>query len=165
MLYKHFPSKNQQPGFFISRTQFENGSMSWKIMLSSNWKLWKVSDKSFMKCSSLPLFYWKPLYDPFKKYVTRKVTFLIRYHYVKLYHYFLQSPLREKYPNTEFFSGPYFCAFGLNTESPYSVRMRENTNQKKTPYLNAFHAVPPPLVSLRSEKLWHETKKVKNTKK
>ena len=50
-------------------------------------------------------------------------------------------------------------------ESPYSVRMRENTNQKKAPYLNTFHAVPPPLVSLRSEKLWHETKKVKNTKK
>ena len=33
------------------------------------------------------------------------------------------------------FSGPYFPAFGLNTErygiSPYSVRMRENTDQKK----------------------------------
>ena len=36
------------------------------------------------------------------------------------------------------FSGPYFSAFGLNTErngvwsiSPYSVRMRENTDQKK----------------------------------
>ena len=31
------------------------------------------------------------------------------------------------------FSGPYFPAFGLNTErfSPYSVRMRVNTDQKK----------------------------------
>ena len=33
------------------------------------------------------------------------------------------------------FSGPYFPAFGLNTEilriSPYSVRMGENTDQKK----------------------------------
>ena len=25
--------------------------------------------------------------------------------------------------------------------SPYSVRMRENTDQKKTPYLNTFHVV------------------------
>ena len=32
------------------------------------------------------------------------------------------------------FSGPYLSAFGLNTEryiSPYSIRMRENTDQKK----------------------------------
>ena len=33
------------------------------------------------------------------------------------------------------FSGPYFPAFGLSTEiytkSPHSVRMQENTNQKK----------------------------------
>ena len=30
------------------------------------------------------------------------------------------------------FSGPYFPTFGLNTGiSPYSVRMQENTNQKK----------------------------------
>ena len=39
------------------------------------------------------------------------------------------------------FSGPYFPAFGLNTErysvlciSPYSVRMRENTEQKNSEY-------------------------------
>ena len=45
------------------------------------------------------------------------------------------------------FSGPYFPAFGLNTErysvlciSPYSVRMRENTEQK-TPNTDTFHAV------------------------
>ena len=43
--------------------------------------------------------------------------------------------MREKRPNLEF-SGPYFPAFGRNTErylsriSPYSVRMRENTDQK-----------------------------------
>ena len=30
------------------------------------------------------------------------------------------------------FSGPYFPVFGLNTEIyPYSVRIRENTDQKK----------------------------------
>ena len=43
------------------------------------------------------------------------------------------------------FSVPYFPAFGLNTEIrsifPYSVRMRENTEQKKVPYLDTFHAV------------------------
>ena len=45
------------------------------------------------------------------------------------------------------FSGPYFPAFGLNTErysvlciSPYSVRMRENTEQI-TPNTDTFHAV------------------------
>ena len=37
------------------------------------------------------------------------------------------------------FSGPYFPAFGLNI-SPYSVRMRENTEQK-TPNTDTFHAV------------------------
>ena len=63
------------------------------------------------------------------------------------------------------FSGPYFLTFGVNTEryqirsflwsifshirteyskilriSPYSVQMRENTDQKKTPDLGTFHA-------------------------
>ena len=41
------------------------------------------------------------------------------------------------------YSGPYFLAFGLNTErykesqrsiSPYSVRMRENTDQNNSEY-------------------------------
>ena len=35
------------------------------------------------------------------------------------------------------FSGPYFAVFALNTlnsPSPYSVRMRENTDQKKSEY-------------------------------
>ena len=32
----------------------------------------------------------------------------------------IKETLREKCPNTEFFSGPYFPAFGLNTER-YSV--------------------------------------------
>ena len=43
------------------------------------------------------------------------------------------------------FSGPYFPAFGLNGEirsiSPHSAQMRESTDQKKTPYLDTFHAV------------------------
>ena len=34
--------------------------------------------------------------------------------------------LCERYPNTEFFSGTYFPAFGLNT-----VPIQENTDQKK----------------------------------
>ena len=46
-----------------------------------------------------------------------------------------QLSLREKYPNTELSSGPYFPVFGLNTDiyskSPYSVRIQENTDQKK----------------------------------
>ena len=47
------------------------------------------------------------------------------------------------------FSGPYFPAFGLNTEryreklriSPYSVRMRENTDQKNSKYGHFPHSV------------------------
>ena len=63
--------------------------------------------------------------------------------------------LREKCPNTEFFlvriflhsnwirrdaeySDTYTC---LNTRDTYSVRMRETADQKKTPYLDTFHAV------------------------
>ena len=42
------------------------------------------------------------------------------------------------------YSGPYFPGFGLNTEivrtSPYSVRMRENTDQN-TPCTDTFHDV------------------------
>ena len=33
-----------------------------------------------------------------------------------IYIYFVTYSLREKCPNTEFFSGPYFPVFGLNTE-------------------------------------------------
>ena len=40
--------------------------------------------------------------------------------------------LREKCPNTEFFLVRIFF---------YSVQIQENTDQKKTPYLDAFHAV------------------------
>ena len=50
--------------------------------------------------------------------------------------------LCEKCPNTEFFFGPYFPAFGQNTER-YSV-FSPNTRKygpEKTPYLDAFHAV------------------------
>ena len=38
------------------------------------------------------------------------------------------------------FSGPHFPAFRLNTER-YVARMRENTDQKKTTYLDTFHTV------------------------
>ena len=56
--------------------------------------------------------------------------------------------LHEKCPNTEFFSGPYFHVFGLNTDrdllrkSPYLVRVRETKDQKKTPYLDTLLTVP-----------------------
>ena len=40
------------------------------------------------------------------------------------------TTLLEKCPNTDFFSGSYFPVFGLNTEI-YSVRIQENTDQKK----------------------------------
>ena len=53
--------------------------------------------------------------------------------------------LREKYPNTELFPGPYFPAFGLNTER-YSIHLRiqyecGEIRIRKTRYLDAFHAV------------------------
>ena len=43
------------------------------------------------------------------------------------------------------FSGPYFLAFGLNTESlhskaPYSVRIQENTDQKNSEYRHFLHS-------------------------
>ena len=40
-------------------------------------------------------------------------------------------------------SGPYFPVFELNTQiyEINSVRIQEKTNQKKTPYLDTFHAV------------------------
>ena len=41
------------------------------------------------------------------------------------------------------FSGPHFLVFGLNTEI-YGVnlfRTQKNTDQKKLPYLDNFHAV------------------------
>ena len=40
--------------------------------------------------------------------------------------------LREKYPNTKFFLVRIFL---------YSVRIQENTIQKKTPYLDTFHVI------------------------
>ena len=43
------------------------------------------------------------------------------------------QPLREKCSNTEFFSDPYFPLFG--------ARVQENVYQKKTLYLDTFHAV------------------------
>ena len=44
------------------------------------------------------------------------------------------------------YSGPYFPAFGLNTEryspsiSPYLVRMRENTDQNNSVYRHFFRS-------------------------
>ena len=50
---------------------------------------------------------------------------------------FVKESLREKCPYSEF-SGPYFSAFGLNTEirsiASYSVQIRENTDQKNSEY-------------------------------
>ena len=42
------------------------------------------------------------------------------------------TTLREKAPNTEFFSGLYFPVFGLSTGK---------YRPEKTPYLDTFHAV------------------------
>ena len=44
----------------------------------------------------------------------------------------MKEPLREKCSNTEFFSGPYFTVFGLNTGK---------YGPEETPYFNTFHAV------------------------
>ena len=53
--------------------------------------------------------------------------------------------LRENCPNAEFFSGPYFPAFGLNTKI-YSLNRRirfkcTKYGPEKTPYLDTFHAL------------------------
>ena len=56
----------------------------------------------------------------------------------------LRFILREKCPNTEFFSGPYFPVFGLNFEI-YPVMRRafspnaEKCGPKKSPYFDTFH--------------------------
>ena len=45
-------------------------------------------------------------------------------------------------PKYGIFSGPYFPHLDwILRISPYSVRMRKNTDQKKTPYLDTFQAV------------------------
>ena len=43
-----------------------------------------------------------------------------------------KQPLRKKCPNTDFFLVHIFS---------YSVSIQENTNQKKTPYLDTFYTV------------------------
>ena len=43
----------------------------------------------------------------------------------------------EKCPNIDFFWSVFSCI----RISTYSVQMRENTDQKKNPYLDAFHGV------------------------
>ena len=47
---------------------------------------------------------------------------------------------RKNCPNMDFFSCPSFPGLGLNTESPYSVKIGK-TRTRKTPYLDTFHAV------------------------
>ena len=42
------------------------------------------------------------------------------------------STLREKCPNKDFFSGPYFPVFGLNTEI-YEVNLRIQSEDRKIP--------------------------------
>ena len=53
--------------------------------------------------------------------------------------------LREKCPNTEFFMVHIFLYLNwigdLRSRSPYSVRMQENTDLKKTVFWHSFHAV------------------------
>ena len=52
--------------------------------------------------------------------------------------------LREKYPNTEFFLARIFLYsvwIRRFTKSPYSARIQENIDQKKTSYLDTFYAV------------------------
>ena len=55
------------------------------------------------------------------------------------------STLREKCTNTEFFWSVFSCIrtkYGVILRiSPYSNIMLENKDQKKTPYLDTFHAV------------------------
>ena len=66
----------------------------------------------------------------------------------------LQLTLREKCPNTDFFWSVFSDIWteyeflrmwtengDLRGKSPYSVRILENTDQKKTPYLDTFHSV------------------------
>ena len=60
------------------------------------------------------------------------------------------------------FSGPYFPVFGQ-----YSIQVRENTDQKKTPYQDSFHAVEISVMLLveRSEiqlLMFHSTRKKTN---
>ena len=61
-------------------------------------------------------------------------------------------------PKCGVFSGPYLPEFGLNTEryEVSSVRMRENTDQKKTPYLDTFQLV------LLTTKLLNQLKKLEH---
>ena len=59
--------------------------------------------------------------------------------------FFIKDSLREKCPNTEFFWSLFSrirTEYGeIRSISPYSVRIRENEDQKKTPYSETFHAV------------------------
>ena len=55
--------------------------------------------------------------------------------------------LREKGPNMEFFSGPYFSVFGLNRERYFVCLHIQSECGKiqtnKTPYWDTFHTVQP----------------------
>ena len=60
-------------------------------------------------------------------------------------YYYFTKLLREKCPNTEFFSGPYFPAFGLNTER-YGVFLLIQSKcgkirTRKTLNTDTFHAM------------------------
>ena len=56
----------------------------------------------------------------------------------------LNDSLRKKCPNT-YFSGPYFPAFGLNTEiCKVNLRIQSKYGKirtRKTPYFDTFYAV------------------------
>ena len=52
---------------------------------------------------------------------------------------------RVKCPNKKIFGSVFSCIrteYGdLTRKSPYSVRIQENTNQNKTPYMGTFYAL------------------------
>ena len=54
------------------------------------------------------------------------------------------ASLSEKCPNTEWFSGPYFAAVGINTERCRVSFLFQfkcgKIRTRKTPYLDTFHA-------------------------
>ena len=59
-----------------------------------------------------------------------------------LFSFIVTDALREKCPNTEFFLVRIFLhSDWIRRDTLYSVRIRENTDHKKPPYLDTFHAV------------------------
>ena len=53
-------------------------------------------------------------------------------YFLKILDYYFYKTLSEKCPNTEFFPGPYFRLFGLNTEI-YRVNLRIQSEYRTVP--------------------------------